>query len=444
LIRPAVAHLTGVRLLRALGYYLVASVVLLPFVALLFGAAVTHYSYLVIAGLVPALALALALHRGALALAGHGSWAPTRRTMGWVAASIAWVSVAGAVVARSPVPVGLLAAATSGWLNACALQVLRSAEEPRPSRRCTLRRMVVPVAVAVTFSTVVLGASVGFASAHQSSAGTGAVLPADAAGTPVLFASGFDSVWRPPPLVDLPPGDVGWRYSYRGVTADGKFLSYSERDTLQPLGVSAARLAEEVGRLFAVYHRPVILVAESEGAMVARLYLLRDYSPSSGQVVELIILDMPRGPTHVSYPTIGREGWGLGSGWMLRGIVSAIHAVGPVTVSADAPFIRDLVDRPAILTELAVAPPPSGVRQIAIDALADAVTSPQRTQSGNETVVAAMHGGLMGNPHVDHLISRVLAGEPIGSATGLRALQHGIALVATPWQVPSLPDGWRG
>jgi hypothetical protein len=260
----------------------------------------------------------------------------------------------------------------------------------------------------------------------------------------VLIASGFDSVWRPPPRLNLPPGDVAWRYSYRGITAKGRFLSYSEHDTLQPLGVSAARLGNEVDRLFAAYHRPVILVAESEGAMVARLYLLRDYSPSSRRVAELVMLDMPRGRTHVSYPTTGRDGWGLGSGWMLRGVVSAIHALGPVTVSADAPFIRDLVDQPATLTELATAHPPAGVHQVTIDALADALTTPQRTASGGGAVVAAMHGGLMGNPHVEYIISRVLAGEPIASGTGLRALQHGIALVATAWQVPSLSDGWRG
>jgi hypothetical protein len=145
LVRPAVGHRTAMRvLLRPLAYYLIASVALLPFVALLFGAAVTHYSNLVIAGLAPAWALSLALHRGALAVAGCGSWAPTRRTMRWMAASLAWVSVSGAVVSRSPAPVGLLAAALAGWLNGCALQVLRSADEPRPSRRCTLRRTVVP------------------------------------------------------------------------------------------------------------------------------------------------------------------------------------------------------------------------------------------------------------------------------------------------------------
>ena len=42
------------------------------------------------------------------------------------------------------------------------------------------------------------------------------------------------------------------------------------------------------------------------------------------------------------------------------------------------------------------------------------------------------------------LVSRMLSGEPRAPRTGLRMLQHGIALVAKAWQVPSLPDGWRG
>src|SRR6266545_4656834 len=51
---------------RALVFYATASVLLWPWVALLFGGAISHLSYLYFAALPPALAVALVLHRGAL------------------------------------------------------------------------------------------------------------------------------------------------------------------------------------------------------------------------------------------------------------------------------------------------------------------------------------------------------------------------------------------
>src|SRR6266511_2757613 len=51
---------------RALVFYATASILLWPWVALLFGGAISHLSYLHFAALPPALAVALVLHRGAL------------------------------------------------------------------------------------------------------------------------------------------------------------------------------------------------------------------------------------------------------------------------------------------------------------------------------------------------------------------------------------------
>jgi hypothetical protein len=51
---------------RALVFYATASILLWPWVALLFGGAISHLSYLYFAALPPALAVALVLHRGAL------------------------------------------------------------------------------------------------------------------------------------------------------------------------------------------------------------------------------------------------------------------------------------------------------------------------------------------------------------------------------------------
>jgi hypothetical protein len=58
--------------------------------ALRFGGAISHLSYLYFAALPPALAVALVLHRGALSRPGQPWWwRPTRRTAAWEAGSLA-------------------------------------------------------------------------------------------------------------------------------------------------------------------------------------------------------------------------------------------------------------------------------------------------------------------------------------------------------------------
>jgi hypothetical protein len=79
---------------RALVFYATALVLLGPWVALLFGGAISHLSYLYVAALPPALAVGVVLHRGALSRPGQPWWwRPTRRTVAWEAGSLAWLTV---------------------------------------------------------------------------------------------------------------------------------------------------------------------------------------------------------------------------------------------------------------------------------------------------------------------------------------------------------------
>jgi hypothetical protein len=113
---PAAARRTAV-------FYAVGAVLLSPWVALLFGLAVTHVSYLFFVALPPALAVAFAIHRGALIQAiGHWwRWRPSWRSLAWAGAAFLWLTAAGAVIsAGAALPWALFAAAVAGVLNARA------------------------------------------------------------------------------------------------------------------------------------------------------------------------------------------------------------------------------------------------------------------------------------------------------------------------------------
>src|SRR6266545_1739974 len=396
----------------------------------------------------PSLAVALVLHRGALSRPGQPWWwRPTRRTAAWEAGSLVWLTAAGALISLAPAPAALVAAAVAGALNARAVEAIAaSAGEVRAgevrARRRRVRKAVTPVAVAAIFATVVGGTGIGFATIRQGVPDLRrASIPYRAVGHPVLVASGFNSRWGPPPALEVPHGFVTWRYSYRGLTPAGELLPYTPTDTQQSLLVSATTLESEVDALHRAYGQPVTLVAESEGALVARTYLLRRYRPQTRAVDRVVLLDMPQGQPHVSFPRPGQTGWGVGTGWALRGLISLIGNLGPLTASADAPFSRDLISRPRLLAALALAPPPPGVQQVWVEALADAVTQPYpqtrtlRGPSSPTIVVPAPHGGLVHNPAVQRIIAGVLAGTALPDPQPAAALQPVLAAAASAWQV---------
>src|SRR5205085_1885221 len=78
---------------------------------------------------------------------------------------------------------------------------------------------------------------------------------------------------------------------------------------------SARSMGQQVRALYRAYGQPVTLLAESEGALVARTYALDLYRPGSKMVDRLVIFDMPSGSPGVYYPQAGRQGWGVGFGW---------------------------------------------------------------------------------------------------------------------------------
>ncbi len=339
----------------------------------------------------------------------------------------------------------LVAAGMGGLLNARAdVGIVSSIAEPRrvPAR---LGRRLVPVALVVIFIVVAGGVRVGFALTGGGTSrivpgGTMVPAPGTAQGHPVLIAAGNNSRWDPRPPIDLPEGFIGWRYSYRGMDDRRRPLAYDPHDTLQPLLTSARRMAEQVEALYLAYDEPVTLLGESEGALVSAAYLLRRYRPDSGRVDRLVVFDMPSGSAGVYYPAAGSQGWGVGSGWGLRGLAALVRALSPLAVSADAPFIRDLVDCRALVTLATTGPAPTGIRQISIQALADAVDGPvPRGPFAPDThVITASHGGLVTRKGTQALIAEILDGTPSEGSFGRQAVARLITAVSNPWHAPDL------
>ena len=85
----------------------------------------------------------------------------------------------------------------------------------------------------------------------------------------VIFLEGHGSAYDGEPAADpnVQP------FSYRGLDPQDRPLPYAARDTYRSIASSVALLAKQVELLHRRTGRPVALIGQSEGAMVARTYL---------------------------------------------------------------------------------------------------------------------------------------------------------------------------
>lgn len=436
----------GPAIRRVAVYHAVGLVLFVPWVVLLFGLAFSHLSFLFFAAIPPALALSLAIHQGAARQAiGHWwHWRPTWQGVGWVLASFAWLTAAGGLMASASPPVAILLAGVTGLANARAWFGLIRSLALRPERRPL--RALAPALVAGILAIVVGGSTIGFAVTMRDYGDRAVALRPGTAPQgryPVLIAAGLHSRLDTRPPLALPEGYVGWRYSYRGLDPSGVPFPYGPKDTQQSLLISARRMAEQVSALWKAYREPVTIVAESEGALVAKVYLVRMYRPEEGRVDRLISLDMPSGVSLVSFPPRGEEGWGVASGWGLRGLADMLGAIAPLDLDVDSPLGREFVDCRIQFQRIADTPLPSGVREVSFLALADWVDPPHGVDpDGDAFIVTAPHGGLVGRSGVQQLIVAILRGDRAGgSSEPVSTLARMVSAISSPWHVPALdPD----
>ncbi|HET6795000.1 MAG TPA: hypothetical protein VFH45_11180 [Acidimicrobiales bacterium] len=414
----------------------VTVVLLAPWVTLLFGLAVVSLSWLFFAAVPPVLAVAVLTNPGAVT----GDWwrrTVPLRAVGWAALTFLVMTVASGVVSIDPPALAVPVAALGALFNAWAWRGVVSAVAGRRAGRFA------PVAPAGLFGLLVVavvGAFIGFTvggaqanAARLRSEKREAPPPSN--GAPVIIASGFGTRWdgRSGPWLDGPFDEQ--RFSYRGLDGAGRPLAYDSADTTQSLDSLDAKMAAQVDVLWNRTHRPVSLVAVSEGSLVAETYLARyPHAPVS----KLVVVSPLVRPGRVYYPPGGGEGFGMVGGLGLQALSDALDALSPFRVSPGTPLFQSIVTEAPAVRSLFACPPP-GVSQVAILPLADAVASPGDGAVGTaDVVVPAFHSGALGDPNVDVAVADVLQHRGLPGGNGWSFFERWLRPASAAWQVPEL------
>jgi len=428
-------------LIRGCSSTAVAAVLLSPCASLLVAFELAPISDLWLAAIPTALGIALFVHHAPVCC----WWLrhPRVRSVGWIVVSYVELTVAGGllvVVPRAWTPVVALAA---GLADAWAWRgVIRALARPARLRWVPISPVGLAGVVAATV-TLVTAASApsSMASlpphppstrAHGAAALARTAQHAPAKTKPVLVVSGYGVRWtgRAP---SLGQGFTTHEFSYRGIDAKGRPLPYTSAATQQPLPVLLDMFRSQVNALARTAGGHIDIVGESEGSLLATIYLLTTPNPPVDHVVLLSPLVRPAG---ASYPPPGKDGAGIAAAWELRGIASATNSLTPMHVSADSPFISSLGAHGNALRHVFGCPVP-GVQQFAILPMADTVGIPSDALSvvPHETVVA-LHGTLLVNPVVRYDIAQYLDGSIISSTTHDNGLAVLASAGAAAWRAP--------
>jgi hypothetical protein len=413
----------------------VSAALVSPSVVLLFASAVAPVSWLFLAAVPLAVLVAFIAHPVGVS---NDWWKrpPPLRALGWLVLVFVAMSLAGSATAATPSWLWPLVGVLSGLFNAWSWRrLVGSLVERRPAR------YIVPV-VPLAALALVGGVVGGTVAALRDARGAGAVEkpfdgPAITGAQAVLLVSGYGSSWdgqAPHPL----PGDfLEEEFSYRGLSPAGEPLPYSGVDTVKPLPELERMFLAQLRSLDARTGQKVDVVAESEGALVAKTALLGE--PGSPAPVATLVLASPlEAPDRVSYPVSGGHGWGVASDAAMEVMSDALQGVSPVVLSPRSAFLASL-DAEAPELVRAMSCPIPGTRQFLLLPLADAtVVPPAGELPFPSAVVPAFHGGLIEDPSADKVLAEVLSGRPVRGDGPLRLVEQAVSYVASAWQVPSL------
>jgi hypothetical protein len=445
-----------------------AVLLLSPLVALVFGVALLPFSWPFL-GMLPVLVLfALLLSHGSAA-----SWwwrtLPPLRAATWLLTEFMVLSAAALVINRLPAGYAVPLAGLAGVVNArawygvtAALAGPLSARSPgaRPARRrspATRRLPIAPVAAVLAIGLVIGVARAGFAVAttphhHRSTQAQAAIgtqdrPPASAADpapsgaarqSPVLEIQGFGSSCcsTASSLRAIAGHAVAQQFSYRGLNSRGQPLPQGPAASDLPLPVLGDRIAAQVERLYAETGRPVDLVAESEGTLGVYAMLARHPDVPIGSVV---LLSPIIAPGQVSYPADDRDARGEVPGYALQAVVWFIGGLSPFGTSGAEKLINSVDQTGASYVQAAVrANELKPKRWLAVLPLADSLTLPACQLPAHTVVVAALHGGLLGNPGVQDTVRDFLAGHAVSAESPLQEAAEAVAQAAAAWRMPQL------
>ncbi|HEY2519216.1 MAG TPA: hypothetical protein VGJ19_03825, partial [Streptosporangiaceae bacterium] len=450
-----------------------AVLLLSPLVALVFGVALLPFSWPFL-GVLPVLMLyALLLSHGSAA-----SWwwrtLPPLRAAGWVLAEFVVMSAAALLINRVPAGWAIPVAGLAGVVNArawygvttsltspltrslsiapgtqaAALSPPPLVPAPRPWSAATRRLPVAPMAVILAIALVLGVARAGFAVAsaphhdgHSRASTSGKPAAARSAAAelpPVLEVRGFGSSCcsSATTLRSIGGGAVAEQFSYRGLSAAGWPLPQQAAASDLPLSQLGDRIAAQVERMHAATGRPVDLVAESEGTLGVYAMLARHPDVPIGSVV---LLSPIVNPGQVSYPSDDRDARGDVPGYALQAVVWFVGGLSPFGTSGAERLINSVNQVGARYAQAAIQENRLHPRRwLAVVPLADSLTLPACQLPAHTMVVAALHGGLLGDPGVRGTVRDFLAGRPVSTGSPLATAAEVVAQAASAWRMPQL------
>jgi hypothetical protein len=438
-----------------------AWLLLSPAVTLAFGVAVLPFSWPFLAALPIMLGIAATLSHGGVIVAWWRRLPPLRSVL-WLFASFVVLSAAAAVIAHLGTVGALGVAAVTGVINArvwYALAGLAARVHPRTAESvpakvlfglpfapiAALMALALVVGVARLMFTGTIQLPISSTSASPSAAanvvsggGTAATRSATATattvtGAAVLVVSGFGSSCCDAAngLRAVMPGATVRQFSYVGLDARGRPVQHGPSADDLPLPVLGDRIAAQLEKLHDITHRPVDIVAESEGTLGVYAMLARHPGLPVGSIVLLSpIVD----PGRVSYPT-GTDGASVSEEALneLNHLAGEISPYGP---SGAQHLLSSVSEFGAQYFQDVAGSGGKSFRWLAVVPLADALTLPVCTLPPDVVVVPAFHGGLLGDGSVLPMVSEFLAGEQVSGTSGMREAAEVITGAAAAWRMP--------
>jgi hypothetical protein len=460
-----------------------AWLLLTPAATLAFGVAVLPFSWPFLAAFPIMLWIVVALSHGGTVQA----WwrrLPPLRAVAWLLGSFVALTAAGAVIAHLPTWEALPVIAVAGLVNARAwygLALIAAQFRPRPRESVPARlvfglpfapiaavlviALVVGVARLLFTGTIVLPASVTgdssaaaatvvsgsgggaagsamSAVANVAAAGLG-VNAADARPAPASVAVLIVGGWGSSCCNDVDglraelPGFAIRQFSYVGLGANGRPLASGPDADDLPLPELGDRLASQVEALHAVTHKPVDVVAESEGSL--GVYAMLDRHP--GLPVNAVVLLSPIvEPGQLSYP--GADGSSVSEEALdeLNYLIGSMSPFGPGGAADLLNSVSEFGARYFASAAAALEADGKALHWLAVVPLADAVTLPVCELPSDVLVVPALHGGLLGDSSVLPVVAEFVSGRQV-SQTGDSQLRDDAELItgaAAAWRMPDV------
>jgi hypothetical protein len=445
----------------------VAWLLLSPAVTLAFGVAILPFSWPFLAALPIMLGIAAALSHGGVIVAWWRRLPPLRSVL-WLLASFLVLSAGAAVIAHLGTAAALGVAAVTGMVNAGAWYGLAGLAARMPPRtpasvpaKVLFGLPFAPIAALMTLVLVVGMARLMFtgtiqlpistaspvAAANALSGGTahaGTAAPATttaATGAAVLVVSGWGSSCCDAAnglRAKMPGADVR-QFSYVGLDSRDFPVRHGPSADDLPLPVLGDRIAAQLEVLHNQTHRPVDVVAESEGTLGVYAMLSRHPGLPIGSVVLLSpIVD----PGRVSYPS-GPDDTSVSEEALneLNHLAGEISPYGP---SGAERLLSSVSEFGAKYFETVSNESGKSLRWMAVVPLADALTLPVCTLPPDVIVVPAFHGGLLGDGNVLPMVSAFLEGQQVSGTPDMREAAEVITGAAAAWRMPDTSSACPG